>query len=344
MNVQTLNNELIDNTDNIIKVLTKLGHEHIQARGKYITFANLSGDNPNACSILVGTLSYQNFSHGGNGNLYTLVMDDLGYNFPKALDTIAKWLGVTKTLQYNIHLPFNAFYKNVLREQLEPESYMKKYSEDCLPPLDSFSKLFIDDHISVEAQKHFKVRYCHEDDCILIPIFDINDEMVGVKARNNSNEDYNNRWYAWLPYAKSHVVYGLNWNYKNIINKKTLIIVEAEKSVMQAWDFGLYCVVAIGGHNISEVQARIIKSLMVENIIVAFDESVCEDEIRYEASKLCVNNMTYQNKVSYIFDKNNLYLPKESKASPTDLGKETWQKLYKNCKFRYEEVENDTRS
>ena len=85
MNVATLNNELIDNTDNIIKVLTKLGHEKIQSRGKYITFANLGGDNPNACSILTETLGYQNFSHGGSGNLYTLVMDDLGYNFPKAL-------------------------------------------------------------------------------------------------------------------------------------------------------------------------------------------------------------------------------------------------------------------
>ena len=344
MNVQTLNNELIDNTDNIIKVLTKLGHERIQARGKYITFANISGDNPNACSILTETLSYQNFSHGGGGNIFTLTMDDLGCDFPTALATLAKWLGIKNSLQYNIHLPFKAFYKQVLREQLEPESSMKRYSESRLPPLDSFSKLFVDDHISVEAQKHFGVRYCHEDDCILIPIYTINNELVGVKARNNSNEDYNNRWYAWLPYAKSHVVYGLNWNYKNIINKKTLIIFESEKAVMQAWDCGVYCTCAVAGHNISETQARIIKSLMVENIIVAFDESICEEEIKYEASKLCVNNFTYKNNVFYIFDGNGTFLKQGSKDSPMDHGKETWQKLYKNCRFRYEEVENDTRS
>ena len=344
MNVQTLNNELIDNTDNIIKVLTKLGHERIQARGKYITFANISGDNPNACSILIDTLGYQNFSHGGSGNLFTLVMDDLGCNFPKALDTIAKWLGITHNLQYDIKLPFNAFYKRILREQLEPESSLKIYNENLLPPLDSFSKLFIDDHISIEAQKHFKVRYCHEDDCILIPVYSMTDELVGVKARNNSNEDYNNRWFAWLPYAKSHVVYGINWNYKNIINKKTLIIFESEKSVMQAWDFGLCCTCAIAGHSISDTQARIIKSLMIENIIVAFDESLCEDEIKYEANKLVVDNFTYKNNVSYIFDKDNLYLPKGSKASPTDLGKEIWQKLYKHSRISCEEVENDTRS
>lgn len=344
MNVQTLNNELIDNTDNIIKVLTKLGHEHIQARGKYITFANISGDNPNACSLLPATLSYQNFSHGGSGNIFTLVMDDLDCNFPKALDTIAKWLGVTQSLQYNIKLPFNAFYKHILREQLEPESSLKIYNENLLPPLDSFSKLFIDDHISAEAQRHFKVRYCHEDDCILIPIFNINDEMVGVKARNNSNEDYNNRWYAWLPYAKSHVVYGLNWNYKHIINKKTLIIFESEKAVMQAWDCGLYCTCAVAGHSISEVQARIIKSLMVENIIVAFDESVSEDEIKYEASKLKVDNVTYKNNVFYIFDKNNTFLKQGSKDSPIDHGKNTWLNLYKNCRFRYEMENYDTRN
>lgn len=336
MNVQTLNNELIDNSDNIIKVLTKLGHENINDRGKYITFANIGGDNSNACSILKETLSYQNFSHGGSGNIFTLVMDDLDCNFPKALDVIAKWLGIRNTIQYDIHLPFNAFYKHILREQLEPESCVRIYNENLLPPLDSFSKLFVDDNISVEAQKHFKVRYCHEDDCVLIPIFNINDEMVGVKARNNSNEDYNNRWYAWLPYAKTHVVYGLNWNYKHIIRKKTLIIVESEKSVMQAWDFGLYCVVAIGGHNISEVQARIIKSLMVENIIIAFDESICEDELKYEASKLLVDNITYKNNVFYIFDRNNTFLKQGSKDSPMDHGKNTWLNLYKNCRFRYE--------
>lgn len=337
INVQSLNDILCNNSENIVKILNKLNYEHIKDRGKYITFPNHNGDNLNACSILKSTLVYQNFSHGKSGNLYTLIMDELECSFPDALNKIAGWLGL-KQNNIKIHYPFSGFYKKIIQEQNDPESTMKIYNDDCLPPQDSFSKMFIDDGISIDAQKKFGVRYCHEDDCILIPIYNINYDMVGVKARNNSNDDFNNRWYAWIPYSKTNVVYGLNWNYTDIISKKTLIIFESEKSVMKAYDCGLNCTCAIAGHSISNAQANIIKSLMVDNIIVAFDESICEDEIKYEAKKLIVDNQIYQNKVTYLYDDKNIYLPKGEKDAPIDLGKEVFKNILKNCR---KEINNE---
>lgn len=332
MNVQTLNDKLIDNSENIIKILEALKHENITDRGKYITFSNHGGDNLNGCSILKSNLSYQNFSRGRSGNIYTLTMEDLNCDFPKSLNYIGKVLGLNN-VTYNIKYPFHAFYKNIIKDRDEPEYSMKTYDNSVLPPQGDYSKLFIDDGILLDAQQKFGVRYCHDDDCVLIPIYNLNNELVGVKARNNSNEDYNNRWYAWVPYSKSHIVYGLNWNYRDIINKKTLIIFESEKSVMKAYECGLNCACAIAGHSISEAQARIIKSLMVENIIIAFDESICEDEIKYEAKKLMVNTLTFKNKVSYLFDKDNKYLPKGGKDAPIDLGKSVFSNILKNCRY-----------
>ena len=331
INVQVLNENLCNNSENIVKVLEKLNYNHILDKGKYIAFPNHNGDNMTACSILKNNLTYQNFSHGGKGNIYTLVMNELGCTFPEALNKISGWLGIKK-VDYKINYPFSGFYKKIIQEQINPESSMKIYQNSCLPPPDSFSKMFIDDGISIDAQKRFGVRYCHEDDCILIPIYNINSDIVGVKARNNSNDDFNNRWYAWIPYSKTNVVYGLNWNYTDIVSKKTLIIFESEKSVMKAYDCGLNCTCAIAGHSISNTQANIIKSLMVDNIIVAFDESICEDEIRYEAKKLIVDNQIYHNKVTYLYDDKNIYLPKGGKDAPIDLGKEVFKHILKNCR------------
>ena len=80
----------------------------------------------------------------------------------------------------------------------------------------------------------------------------------------------------------------------------------------------------------SDVQAKHIKSLMTNKIILAYDEGLDEDQIRLQAEKLILNNAVFKNKVGYVFDKDNEILPKGSKASPSDLGKGAFTELIKN--------------
>ena len=252
--------------------------------------------------------------------------------FYTAVNSIIKWLDLKDV---PIHYPFGGFYKKIYHGDCRIRNELVEYSEDILPPERSYSRRFLDDNIAIDSQQKFGVRYCHQDDCILIPIYDLKHRLVGVKARNNSDEDFHRRWYAWMPYLKNEIVYGLDINYANIIKKKTLIIFESEKSVMQCDTMGLHCCVAIAGHSVSYEQAETIKSMMIDIIIVAFDEGLVEDEIIFECKKLKVTNSLYQNKVYYLFDREHKYLAEESKDSPSDNGKDILMNMIKECKYEY---------
>lgn len=335
INAIKLQEKIIAEPDKIMDVLNGLGYQNVTDRGKYLQFSNKDGDNKTAISLYKETLKYINYTRGRNGNLFTLVMDDKKCNLPEALQWVCKVTGEDKTdFNQKITYPFHSFYKSLVDNKNSVYDGIPTYSDSLLPASNCFSKMFSDDGISINSQSEYGVRYSCEDDAILIPIYNIDHSLVGVKARNNNNNDYNNRWYAWLPYSKTKVVYGLDKNYCDIINKKTLIIYESEKGVLQSHSCGLNCTGAIAGHNISEAQSKIIKSMMADNIIVAFDEGIEEEEIRYEASKLQVDNHIYHNNVYYLYDRNHDFLPIGSKNSPSDMGKCVLQKMLKSCKYK----------
>lgn len=333
INAIKLQEKIIEHPEYIEKILDNLGFTNVKDRNKYFQFPNKDGDNNSAITILKSTLQYHNYTRDKQGNLFTLIMDDKSYNFPQTLEWVCDVIGENKNnLDQKIKYPFHGFYRNIIQSQTDPENSLKVYPLTILPPANNYSKMYLDDGISIEAQERFGIRYCHEDDCILTPIYNLKSDLVGVKARNNNNDDYNHRWYMWTPYQKTCVVYGLNFNYHEIITKNTLVIFESEKAVMQCYSFGFNCAAALGGHSISEVQAKIIKSLMVENIIVAFDEGICEEEIQYECKKLVVDNQLYKNKVSYLYDGEHRYLNIGMKQSPSDQGKDKFVGLMKDCR------------
>lgn len=274
-------------------------------------------------------MKYEGFSHSERGNIFTLVQNEKKCNFPRSLELIAKWIGIKDTSFEKPTYPFSGFYRKLIREEIEPETFLEKYSEDLLPDANNFSYKFFKDGIGIDVQEEYGIRYSHEDDSILIPIYDYSSNLVGVKARNNSDEDFSKRWYAWLPYAKNQVLYGWCWNYKYIVSKKTVFIVESEKAVGQLATMGIRQSLAIGGHYISNTQARYIKSLNVEKVVVCFDEGLEKEEIEYESKKLIVDNRIFKNKVGYVYDYDNKYLEKDSKDSPTDNGIKIFKELVK---------------
>lgn len=198
----------------------------------------------------------------------------------------ARCLGIkADDLSTKIKYPFNHFYKNIIRSNYEYE--IEEHSESELPSKYNLSKYWLDEGVDLLTQEYYGVRLDLPSNRIVIPEYDINGRLVGAKARvNDKNCPHDQRWSMYIPYPKSQICYGYHHNYKNIQQKDTVIIVESEKSVMQARSFGVNCCMAIGGHNISEAQKKIIKSLMVKNVIIAYDEGICQEESEYEAKKL----------------------------------------------------------
>lgn len=331
VNYIELQEKIKQDSELIELILEKLEYVNIRDRGQYISAQNKDGDNANALILWKESLRYTNYTRGHEGNIITLAMTDRKCDFPKALELIAKWIGF-KGDNIIVERPFHGFYKNIIAEQRGEIPTLLEYSWDKLPDPNCFSKKYIDDGVDVITQRDWGIRFSLEDNAILTPIQDLNGKLVGCKARNNSDEDMSRRFYAYLPYQKNAVVYGAFQNYQKIIKKNTVLICEAEKSVLQANAFGLGCVVAIAGHSISNIQSNIIKSLMCKNIILALDRGICEEEVRYEAKKLKTDNMLINNNVYYLYDREDKFL--KDKQSPTDCGKDCLQQMLKECKWK----------
>ena len=330
MDVNILTEKIVSDPENIIKILNKLGHDKIHDKGKYFHTANLDGDNDTAISILKENLVYQNFTRNDSGNIYSLIMYDKGYTFPEALQFAAKCIGY-KDVGIKVRPPFGGFYKPLVQNKNKDYTInLKIYSEADLPSPNNLSMMWIQDGVDPFTQIEYGIRYSPECDSIIIPVHDYNGNLVGAKKRLNKRScSSSERWGMYIPYPKSELCYGWIHNYSTIKEKKTVVIVEAEKSVAQLSSMGYDVGLAIGGHNISDYQEHYIKSLQADKIIVAFDEGLEEDEIKYEALKLLPSNGIYSNKVGYIFDGGREILGRGSKDSPTDHGLKVFNRLYK---------------
>ena len=327
-------NEIEKRPEHIAVVLEKLGFSHIRDKGGYFTFPNIDGDNMGACCIYKDSLRYQNFTRGESGDLFTLVMDKTKSAFPAAVKYICRACGIEANDGYNgrIIKPFGGFYEGMYKSGKNVVENMKEYDKALLPDAGSLSKKFLDDGIALNVQEEWGVRFSHEDNAILIPVCDYNGRLVGCKARNNDPHcAFDKRWWAYLPYAKTNVVYGWAKNYSMLSKKKTVFVFESEKAVLQCASFNCHIAVAVAGHCISQTQAKYIKSLMADRIVVAFDEGIDRYQLEDACEQLRVDNDITKNKVGYILDSTHEYLAKGSKDSPSDHGRDVFQGLTKNC-------------
>ena len=335
MDVLALKDQLIDQPEQIHKVLISAGldEETLKFRPSQHLFVSPrpGGDNPAGLLIYTNSLRVVGTTHSEySGDLFTLVMNLQNCSFSQALNYIAKEIGF-EDLSRKYSPPFGGFYKKIIQEDgFESDTELMEHSESELPSPGCLSKRFLDDNIPLITQEEWGVRYSAEDDAILIPIYSLGGKLVGCKARANSDVDMDKRWWATIRYPKTQVVYGLYQNYSTIAKLNTILVFESEKSVLQCAGYDCYNAVAVGGHVISRTQARLIKSMMCDKIIVCFDEGLREEEIKFEAEKLVMRNHILSNKVGYVFDENNNILTKGGKESPSDKGKADLLRLLKN--------------
>lgn len=252
--------------------------------------------------------------------------------FPDSLIYIADKLGLEKQ-EFNrkIKLPFNGFYKSLIQEITEPEYTMKMYDESILEPyLNKYNMMFFNDGIDFQTQEEFKVGYDLETNSILIPEYSLNGKLCGVQARTNDlNCEHDKRWWAWLPCSRTLTLYGYHKNYQTIQEKGLCIIGESEKHCLQLHSIGCQIGLGLCGNNVSETQQKYIKGLLIPRIILALDEGLEIEYIIEEAKKLKVDNPIMTNNVGYVWDSEGELIPKGSKASITDFGKERFQEIIK---------------
>lgn len=336
--IYKVNEHLKNNPEDIIKLLEELGLENISfnERRHNIRCSREPGRNPSSVSIDTETLFYKCFSTGKKGSIVSLIMDQRNVNFRSALDWIGLKLhlpGSDNLSDISIKLPFGGFYKAILKNCNDIENQLETLPEETL---DEYgvrpNMLFYKDGIDFASQVKFNIGYDLESGRITIPQRDIYGNLIGIMGRMNSSIcDYSERWLPIKACPRSLTLFGYSDNIRQIEQGGGCVLVESEKSVMQMDTMGFQFGLATCTNSISDVQAKIIKgnNASINNVIIAFDEGLEESLLREAANKLRIKNKNYSYKIGYIFDKEHELMPKGSKCSPTDLGKETFIKLLK---------------
>lgn len=323
------------NPDACIDILEDLGYtniSHLYTQNE-LRFPRDEGTNPTAVRLSLETLKFVCFSTNEYGNLYTLIMKNRDCNFPAALNYTAEKLGLSKaSLAKKTKYPFSGFYRGLVKEITEPEYSMETYDEGILNNYrNKYSMMFYRDGIEFETQRLFDVGYDVETQRITVPEYTLNGELCGIMGRLNDEKcDKAERWIPIIPCSRSLTLYGYHRNYAEIQKKSLVVIGESEKFVQQLHSMGCNIGLALCGCDISPTQNKYIKSLMTNRIILALDEGLEEDQVRSQAEKLITKNAMFNNKVGYIYDRENKILAKQSKASPSDLGKSAFLELCKS--------------
>ena len=325
---------LIQNEDLLIDVLEKYGFCHIKKiKQDEIRCAYDEESNPTSVVINLENLFCTIWSKNIRGDIFTILQFNSGQTFSQVhryLSSLFKDKEIIEEIKPK-KLLFNGFFKQFIgseqKEQVYNEIILNEYKQ--IPSI-----RFIEDNISAKTQRRFNIMYDYKSQYIMIPWFNCEGKLVGVRGRNNDDESVAPRYMTFHSFKKGDYLYGYNVNREEILKRRSIILVESEKATMQLYDMNIRNVVSVGSHTLTPQQIRHLK-FDVDEIIIAFDKDVTREELIKECQK--IKEILPKVKIYIIWDYDNLL---DEKDSPTDKGIEVFKQLYKTKRI-YREVKKD---
>lgn len=319
--------ELLKQPDIIVELLEYFDFTHIRLSGREIRFARDYKGGKNISIRLENNecLYVNDFARGVSKDIFSYIIQEKNVTFRDVIQKTKSLLNLGDDWRpKQKHALFGGVYANLTCPNREVR--LKTYSEDVLDKYIPCGNLrFLRDGISLEAQRFWDIRFSTECQSIIIPIRNEYGDIVGTKARINwEPKEDEMKYYYPIPLQATQVLYGYSENYHNLYGND-VIIVESEKSVMQAWSFGVRNIVALGNHSVSEKQSKLLLQLQPKRIILAMDEGLDFEQTKRNAD-IIKNLCTMFNIEIWYWDADQ-DLDINPKSSPTDMGREKFDEI-----------------
>lgn len=261
-----------------------------------------------------------------NQDIFAYISSQRKIEFVEILTVIKNILGIT---DYDEHFGnkgiFGGFYERIRkRNTVKTKTYDNSVLDKYIP---CGNIRFLEDNISLDAQRFFHIMYDVESQGIIIPIYNQLGFLMGAKARFNYDvEDGEMKYFYPLPCQMSQTLYGYSQNY-NYLADGTVLIGEAEKLTLQCYSYGYRNVVSLGSGSISTKQVQMLYELNPKRVIFLHDVGYELENIMRNIDKVRRYSRFSEIELGYwdFFGKDY-----KNKVSPTDMGKEKFEYILNN--------------
>jgi DNA primase len=226
---------------------------------------------------------------------------------------------------------YNKWLQDIRRKRKQSYTIENEVLPDSV--LNQFGNIpykgWLDEGLTIRTQKKFQIGIDVKSDRVTFPIHNSKNQLVGIKGRYCGKDKRIEESYKYLyiyPCNKSIEFYNFNRALSYIEKNKEVYIVEGAKTTWYLDQWGYQNVISIEGDSLSDQQISLLKRLPLNTVFTfVWDKDKTAEFVVNEAKRL-TGRLKYG-----IFDKDNLL---EGKDSPSDKGKEVWEKLCTDYKYR----------
>lgn len=274
--------------------------------------------------------------------------EDIEVSLPAAISYIANRFGIeVEQEKFSVSLDDWKILNNYNRikeiELSNSEVSLEILDKDILNRFqDKIIRPWLDEGILQSVIEKNYIKYYPGDRQIVIPHFDEEDRLIGIRGRSIVMEDVEKFGkYRPIKIGKKMFNHPLSYNLYNLNNSKgnikkfgKAIVGESEKFCMMYqsyFGFNNDISVATCGRTISTYQINLLIKYGAKEICIAFDkdfEEIGDDNFKRLKNSLIKINNKYSNlvRISFLFDKWDLLGYKDS---PIDCGKDKFLTLFK---------------
>lgn len=330
-------------TDDIVDLLYELNAEPIKRNGEVHCRTICHGGDKHKLIYFPESNNFSCFTGncGQNMDIFVLVGRIFNLDFPTSFRYICGKFNIRNEGSFNpADMVDTGFIKKFKKK--EPEHKLSAIPTIVLNRYYNLQhKLWVEDGISLKTMRKFDILFSIRENKIIIPHFDIENRLLGVRGRALNQDEIDNGKkympvyhpkYGVLKHATGGNLYGINVNKEKIKETKSVILVEAEKGVQQIDSFNFTIPgLGVSGSSLSDEQIKILVDLGVENVVLSldkeFEEVGSQEELFYKKKIMSsfLNKLMPYFHVSIIWDKEGLI---DHKSSPTDYGLEIFKKMY----------------
>jgi hypothetical protein len=349
-------------TEDVIKIMNSLGSDSykLDSQGN-IYFLNVChGGDRYKLHYFTASKMLMCYTCCGSMSLYDVIMSSKGVDFKEAYKYLCDFKGIASHTKMKVGIQKKA-EENKDLDFLKFHLYKKEKQTIQLPSYNSYILNLFDDYMPLswynegikdDIAEHFGIKYYINQNKGIIPHYDINGNLVGIRARNFFNSEVE-AGKKYIPitiqgltyrYPMNFNLYGIYQNKENIKKFKKVIIFESEKSVLL---YGSYfgqdnnIALATSGMSLSLYQRDLLLSLEVEEIVIAYDKQY-QIELLESEDKNTKAWKEYEGYIKRLIKISNMFLDYcnvsivscwnellDYKDAPIDCGREIFEQLYK---------------